>query len=144
MPVFVDTNVLVYAGDAGQPEKQARAREWLTLLWQRRAGRVSWQVLNEFYVVVTRKLSRHMPSALAREHVRHLAAWNPVPNDRLLVETAWRVQDACHLSWWDALVVAGASLSGCDMLLSEDFTAGASVVGILVVDPFTTAPSVLG
>ena len=55
-PVFADTNVLVYARDAGESEKQPMAVQWLTSLWKRRLGRLSYEVLNEYYVTVTRKL----------------------------------------------------------------------------------------
>ena len=48
-PYFVDTNVLVYARDASEPKKQSQAYDWLTFLWQTRQGRLSMQVLQEYY-----------------------------------------------------------------------------------------------
>jgi predicted nucleic acid-binding protein len=67
--VFVDTNVLVYARDRTDEEKHARALEWLAALWQERAGRLSWQVLQEYYVTATRKLEPPRDLADAREDV---------------------------------------------------------------------------
>jgi predicted nucleic acid-binding protein len=78
---FVDTNVLVYARDASEVEKQARAQEWLEPLWRRRSGRTSFQVLSEFYVTVTQKLSPGMAPEEARRDVRNLLVWQPQPLD---------------------------------------------------------------
>lgn len=50
---FVDTNILVYERDSGEPEKQVLAEQWLTQLWQHELGRISAQVMNEYYVTVT-------------------------------------------------------------------------------------------
>jgi predicted nucleic acid-binding protein len=72
--VFVDTNVLVYAADPGTGHKHARARERLEHLTRRRAGRLSYQVLQEYYVTVTRKLTRPMDPTDARRDVRDLLA----------------------------------------------------------------------
>src|SRR5512139_1680189 len=106
--VFVDTNVLVYARDASERRKQPRAAEWLQRLWQERRGRVSTQVLQEYYVVVTSKLKPGIPVAEAREDVRLLQAWQPVAPDLALLEDAWDIHDRHHLSFWDAQVVAAA------------------------------------
>ena len=54
MPVFVDTNVLIYALDARDKAKQSAAQAWLTRCWRERTGRVSMQVLNEFYANLIR------------------------------------------------------------------------------------------
>ena len=60
-PVFVDTNVLVYSRDSRDAGKNQRAREWVEFLWDTKRGRVSRQVLHEYYVTVTRKLRRDCP-----------------------------------------------------------------------------------
>jgi predicted nucleic acid-binding protein len=76
--VFVDTNVLVYWRDASEPDKQARALAWMETLWERRTGRLSFQVLQEFYVTVTAKLDPGLTPELARLDVGHLMSWKPV------------------------------------------------------------------
>jgi predicted nucleic acid-binding protein len=138
VPIFVDTNVVVYRFDTTEPAKQRAAQLWLDQLWVSRAGRVSTQVLHEVYATFTRKLD--MPAADARNIVRALDAWDPVVLDQLIVERAWHLEDYWSLSWWDALIVAAASAVGADYLLSEDLQAGQDFEGVRVVDPFTTAP----
>ena len=140
---FIDTNVLVYARDASAPAKQPAAERWLRLLWATRSGRVSAQVLNEYYSVVTEKLRPGLGRDEARADVRNLMAWAPVPTDGPVVEGAWTVQDRYGLSWWDSLVVSAAQVAGCAWLLTEDLQHGQALDGVTVVDPFRTAPEEL-
>lgn len=140
-PVFVDTNILVYARDASEGEKQSRALAWLEALWKIRRGRLSVQVLSEFYVTVTRELKPGLPLEGAWEDVQALFAWKPIPLDQRVLECARRIEETCNLSWWDALIVGAAHTSGCRWLLSEDFTDGVRYEGLTVVNPFRFAPS---
>jgi predicted nucleic acid-binding protein len=139
--VFVDTNVLLYALDRADLKKQERARAWRTELWERRCGRISVQVLQEFYANVVRK----WPSTLelARSEIRNLQAWRPVTIDIELLEHGWRIQDRYQLSFWDALIVAAAKSSESTYLLTEDLQAGQELDGITVIDPFQTLPTSL-
>jgi predicted nucleic acid-binding protein len=139
--VFVDTNVLLYALDRTDLKKQERARAWRTELWERRCGRVSVQVLQEFYANVLRK----WPSAseLARSEIRNLLVWRPVAVNTDLLEHGWKIQDRYQLSFWDALIVAAAKLTASRFLLTEDLQAGQDLDGITVIDPFQTQPSSL-
>ena len=137
---FVDTNVLVYARDASEPEKQQAAERWLRFLWAERTGRVSVQVLNEYYVVVTEKLRPGLEREQARADVRNLMAWAPLPVDRVVIEGAWIVQERHGLSWWDSLVGSAAQVAGCAWLVSEDLQPGRVFDSLTVVDPFRTDP----
>lgn len=138
--VFVDTNVLVYSRDASEPEKQAAALGWLGALWQERAGRLSTQVLHEFYVTVTERLDPGLDQTAAREDVRSLLIWRPVSLDATVLEAAWTAQDRYRISFWDALIVAAAQVSGCTYLLTEDLQDGQDLDGVQVVDPFRHGP----
>lgn len=140
-PVFVDTNVLVYARDASAGTKHARARQWLEELWRSRAGRLSVQVLQEFYVSVTEKLRPGMAADAARRDVRAFLTWQPVRVDGPALEGAWLVQDRYRVSWWDALIVSTAQMAECAYLLAEDFQDGQDLGGVTVVNPFTHPPS---
>jgi len=137
---FVDTNVLLYHWDASEPLKQRRAIEWLRRLGDERAGRVSLQVLSEFYVNATQKLRTPVPRAAAQRYARSFFAWKPVAIDEDVLDSAWRTQERYKLSWWDALIVAAAQRAGCRTLLSEDFQAGQRFGDLTVVNPFATAP----
>ena len=119
-PVFVDTNVFVYSRDARDPGKQASARSWLETLWETRRGRVSRQVLHEYYVTVTRKLKPGLSVDEARSDVRALFHWLQPIDPEPLIESAWALQDRSALSFWDALIVGAAQALGCGSLLSED------------------------
>ncbi len=136
MSVFVDTNVLVYARDASEPDKQQRAQTWMAALWESRAGRTSVQVLNEFYVTVTRKLNPAMPVAEARADVIDLGEWGPVVLTDALLHQAWAMEDRYGLSYWDSLIVAAAQVEGCRHLLTEDLQDGLNLDGVTVVNPF--------
>jgi predicted nucleic acid-binding protein len=138
--VFVDTNVLVYARDAGEPEKSPRAREWLDRLWRTGRGRLGFQVLAEYYVTVTAKLEPGLPPPEAREDVRDLLAWQPVGVDGGVLEEAFALFDRYGLSWWDALIAGAARVASCGYLLSEDFQDGQDLGGVVVVDPFAHPP----
>lgn len=137
---FVDTNVLVYCRDADERDKQPRARAWLEALWRSRSGRISIQVLAEYYVTVTRKLDPGLSIDRARADVMMLRAWRPAALDYGVLETAWMVQDRHRLSWWDALIVATAQRLGCRYLLSEDFQDRQRFEDLEVINPFLHVP----
>lgn len=141
---FVDTNVLVYQFDTREPEKQVRARAWMEHLWSARAGLISFQVLQEFYATVTRKLNPGLPAEEARKVVRALWTWQPVGIDERVFLTAWAVQERFGLSWWDALIAAAARLAGCSHLLTEDLQHGQDLDGLRVINPFQISPQDLG
>jgi len=136
--IFVDTNILLYARDAGQPQKFATARGWMDALWRSQNGRLSFQVLQEFYVNVTQKLKPGLPIADARRDLRALLAWNPLPTSAILLDAAWELMDRFGFSWWDAQIVAAARIEGCTVLLSEGMQDRLDVWGMRILNPFTT------
>jgi predicted nucleic acid-binding protein len=142
-PVFVDTNVLVYARDTSAGPRQHQAAAWIEHLWKSQAGRLSVQVLSEFYVTVTANLRPGMPQEAARRDVRALMAWRPVQVEGATMDGAWLLQDRYRLSWWDALIVSAALSADCRFLLSEDFQAGQDLGGVQVINPFRTSPDQL-
>ena len=138
-PVFVDTNVLIYAVDTASKEKQEAASRWRAELWKSRLGRISFQVLQEFYVQALRKNPRQAEAV--RAEVRDLVAWNPLSIDAAVIETAWGLQERFSLSFWDALIVAAAQALECRFLLTEDLSHGQDFDGVRVVNPFRVAPT---
>ena len=117
--VFVDTNILVYCRDASEPEKQQQARHWMARLWETGCGRLSFQVLQEFYVTVTQKLKPGLDVISAQTDVRTLLTWRPLGVEARVLEGAWFIQERYGFGWWDALIVAAAQVSGCRYLLGE-------------------------
>jgi len=141
--IFVDTNVIVYSIDPGKKAKQERALEWMNEVWKTRRGRLSMQVLQEFYVTVTAKLKPGLDREAARRHVMALTLWRPTPITPPLIERAWSVQDRFGFSWWDSLIVAAAQAEGCTYLLTEDLQEGQDLEGVVVINPFNHAPGSL-
>jgi predicted nucleic acid-binding protein len=140
---FVDTNVLVYARDVAILEKQAQTAAWMSYLWSTGSGRLSMQVITEFYWVITGKLKPGMEPARAREDIEDLLAWQPLPLTPELVMDAWLVQDLFHLSWWDSLIVSAARMQKCAYILSEDFQHAQDFQGVRVINPFRVKPEEL-
>jgi predicted nucleic acid-binding protein len=138
-PVFVDTNVLVYARDASEPLKQPVAAEWLRELWMEQRGRTSMQVLSEYYATVTRKLRPGISSDDAWEDVAALLSWEPQEIDRGVLARAREIERRHSLSWWDAMIVAAAQLQNCTVLLSEDLQHGWTCGTVVVRNPFVAS-----
>lgn len=141
--VFVDTNVLLYSEDGAHADKHLRARDWLRALWVKRCGRLSNQVLNEFYVNATRKLKPPMPAGDARAEVRRYQRWQPWQNDHTTVESAWALESRYQLNYWDALMTAAALQQGCNLLLTEDLQHDQQIDGVRIVNPFKAGPELL-
>jgi predicted nucleic acid-binding protein len=141
--VFVDANILLYSEDGADLGKQATAMAWLKVLWQRRIGCLSTQVLNEFYVNAVRKIKPPMPAGDARAEVRRYAQWQPWTVDQATVESAWAVESRYGLHYRDCLVVAAAQHSGCRYLLSEDMGHEQYYDAVQVINPFKSSIALL-
>jgi predicted nucleic acid-binding protein len=136
--VFVDTNVFVYYLDQANLKKQHAARLWLAELWERGDGRISLQVLQEFYWTATQK----WPSLRAeiQAQVEELYDWEPVVINSHLLKASWKIQERYKLSFWDSLIAAAAKAASCRYLLTEDLQEGQDLDGVLVVNPFLSSP----
>jgi len=134
-PCFVDTDVLIYWRDAGDPAKQGRALEWLDLLWREQRGRTSVQVLSEFYSVMTRKFTS-VPQDETWRDVQSLMSWSPQAVDADLLRRAREIEARYQLNWWDCHIVAAAQMQRCALLLTEDLQDGANYGGVIVRNPF--------
>jgi predicted nucleic acid-binding protein len=132
---FVDTNIWVYAVDAADPAKQARARSVLEPSGNRDLV-TSAQVLGEFYWTVTRKFADRVSESDAREMVDRMARLPVVPIDARLVSEAIAGSREWQVSYWDALILAAAETSGCQRLLSEDLSDGRAYRSVTVENPF--------
>lgn len=136
---FVDANVLVYAFDASAGRKQRAAQALLERLWESNTGCVSVQVLQEFFVTVTKKVAQPLPVEQAKARIGELKAWRvfaPTADDVL---AAIDLHAEARVGFWDALIVLAAAESGCDVLWTEDLSDGQVMRGVRVRNPFADA-----
>ncbi len=132
---FIDTNILIYAHDLDAKAKHEIAKEVLRDLWSSRAGVLSMQVLQEFYVNATRKISSPLSKKAARGVVNNYAIWcvDTAAED---ISMAFQIEDEARINFWDALILAAARKAGAARILSEDLNAGQRIVGICIENPF--------
>ncbi len=137
--VFVDSNILICAHDADAGPKRDRAVESLRLLWESGAGRLSVQVLQEFYVNVTRKLATPVARSTAREVVSSYGAWVHEPTTPDTVTRAIDIAEMAQIIFWHALIVASAEQVQATHVYSEDLNAGRIIAGVKIVNPLAGA-----
>jgi predicted nucleic acid-binding protein len=133
---FVDTNVLIYAHDIDAGRKHEIASDLLRTLWSARAGILSTQVLQEFYVNATRKIRKPLTKPQARSVVDIYAAWCVEGIALGDLVSAFQIEDQARIGFWDALIIAVAARSGARRVVSEDLNAGQIIGGVLVHNPF--------
>jgi predicted nucleic acid-binding protein len=137
--VFVDSNILIYAHDADAGIKRDRAVEKLRQLWDSGGGRMSVQVLQEFYVNVTKKLATPVAHSTAREVVSSYGAWVLEPTTPVTVTRAIDIAALAQIQFRDALIVASAEQADATHLYSEDLNSGQTIVGVKIVNPLVVA-----
>lgn len=133
---FVDTNVLVYAHDVDAGERHVVAARLVADLWETRGAVISTQVLQEFYVNVTRKIATPIPRATARQIVRNYAVWQTEVIAATDIQMASELEEQYRLSFWDALIVAAALKGGAGSILTEDLSDGHAISGVRIENPF--------
>jgi predicted nucleic acid-binding protein len=131
---FLDTNILVYTDDKAAPAKQRRALELVAEHRRAGTGVLSLQVLQEYFVTVTRKL--RVDAAVARRKIELLSEFEVLTPDVADVLAAIDLHRLHGFSFWDALVVRAAKQSGCTVLLSEDLQDTRTIDGVQIVNPF--------
>ena len=131
---FFDTNVLIYADDKADTAKQRRALDLVAEHRRGRTGVVSLQVLQEYFVTVTRKL--RVEAAVARRKVELLAEFDVATPEVLDILAAIDLHRLHGFSFWDALILRAAKQAGCSVLLSEDLQGAREIDGVKIVNPF--------
>ena len=138
---FVDANILVYAFDSSAGQKQQLAQALLERLWENNTGCLSVQVLQEFFVTVTKKVAKPLPLEDATSRVREFATWRvfaPTADDVL---AAIGLHAQARIGFWDAMIVLAAAESGCDVLWTEDLSDGQLLRGVRIRNPFPNGES---
>jgi len=136
-PAFVDTNILVYAFDSTDPTRQSSAAQLLSRLMDEDRLCLSTQVLQEFYVTMTRKARPPWTPERALAKLDDFAAWPVITSDLSLIREAVLLSRDAIVSFWDALVVVAAARSGADTLYTEDLNDGQILGGVRIVNPFS-------
>jgi predicted nucleic acid-binding protein len=134
---FVDSNILIHAHDLDAGMRQQRASELLKKLWEDGAGRLSTQVLQEFYVNVTQKIRAPLASGTAREVVRNYGTWVRTAITPATIVRASEIGEIWRISFWDSMIIAAAEQDGVADVLTEDLNHGQLIAGIRIVNPFS-------
>lgn len=133
---FVDTNILMYAHDSAAGEKHHRAKALVEELWETRVGVVSTQVLQELAVNLRRKAKKPLHAKATRDVVSDYLTWQVVVNGGDSILEALDLEAKYQISFWDALIVQAAHVSGAEVLYSEDLSDGQAYGAVRVINPF--------
>lgn len=131
---FFDTSILIYTDDRAAPAKQRSALELVAEHRLAGTGVVSLQVLQEYFVTVTRKL--HVEAQIARRKVELLAEFDVAVLGLPDILAAIDLHRLHQFSFWDALILRAAQRTGCSVLYSEDLQQEREVDGVRIVNPF--------
>ena len=137
---FVDTNILMYAHDASTGAKHERAKALVEELWRDRTGVVSTQVLQELAVNLRRKVRRPLDAKAVRDIVADYLTWQVIVNGGDSILEAIDLESRHQISFWDALVIQAAQVSGAEILYSEDLSDGQTYGSVRVINPLRPEP----
>lgn len=135
---FVDTNILVYAYDVSADKKHEIAKELLKELWDTRRGCLSTQVLQEFYVTVTKKVKKPLSPSQASQIISDLGVWKLDTPDVGDILEAIKISQRYIISFWDSLIICSAINLNCDIIWSEDLNPEQYFDKVKVINPFKT------
>ena len=133
--IFIDTNILIYAHDLDAGDKNEISAELMLNLWENRMGIISTQVLQEFYVNVTRKTLNPLSKSKARGVIESYLVWHVELNGIKTILFASEIEERHNLSFWDSLIIAAAYNAKVDKILTEDLNHGQIIEGIQIENP---------
>lgn len=137
--IFVDTNIMVYAYDLDAGSKRDVSSKIIKDLWLNQNGVISTQVLQEFYVNVTQKISDPLSGADVRTIITDYLQWQIQLNGPETIFSASEIQERYKLSFWDALIIASAIQAGAVKILTEDLNHGQIIEGVLIENPLLSS-----
>ena len=134
---LIDTNILVYAYDRSEIEKQKKAADILDMLIENDAGVLSIQTLSEFFIVATKKIPAPLTIDEAYSSItNYIRSWQIIDINSFIVLEAIRGVKAHNLSYWDSMIWAAARMNQIATVLSEDFSDNSEVEGVRFINPF--------
>lgn len=134
--IFIDTNILVYAFDISAKEKHEIAQKILVDLWNSSLGIISTQVLQEFFIIATKKLPKPLDIKLTQEIISDLLKWDVIINDGESILEAIKIHTKYHFSFWDSMIIQAALKSDATLLFSEDLRDGQIIAHVKIKNPF--------
>lgn len=134
--IFIDTNILVYAHDISAEEKHGIAKKIILDLWESKCGVISTQVLQEFFVCMTKKINRPLNAGTAKEIIIELLKWEVVVNEGVEILKAIEINQKYKYSFWDSMIINAAISGGANLLLSEDMHDGQEIENVKIENPF--------
>jgi predicted nucleic acid-binding protein len=134
---FLDANIIIYTFDFSSPEKQAIARNLIFHAIEQNHGVLSFQVIQEFFSVATRKFKKPLNYRDCTTYLQSVLAplCEVFPTIELYRE-ALDIQERWKLSYYDSLIVAAALSAQCSTLYSEDFQHGMKIKDLIIENPF--------
>lgn len=134
--IFLDSNIIIYAYDKSDPERQKKAQQILKDVFQNENGILSPQVLSEFFVVVTRKIKNPLSSIDAKTIISSLSFLQVEEIDLTSVKRAIETHIQFKISYWDSLIISTAERAVYNIILSEDLNHGQIINGVEINNPF--------
>jgi len=134
--IFVDTNILIYAHDMDAGAKHDVAISIIEKIWEEKTGIISTQVIQEFYVNITRKIPNPITPVLARGIILNYFSWHLEAIEPNTILLASEIEERYVLSFWDSLIMAAASQSNAGKILTEGLNHGQVIEGVLIENPF--------
>lgn len=134
--VFLDTNIIIYAYDLSAGRKREVARKIMADLWDSGRGLLSTQVLQEFFVSATRKISKPLDLKVAKDIVSDLLRWDLIVNNGESILEAIEIHSRHNYSFWDSMIIQAAINGGASLLISEDLSDGKTIHGVTIKNPF--------
>ena len=134
--IFVDTNILVYAHDKGAGQKYQMASNRILQLWESNTGVISTQVLQEFYITLTKKIPQPLDRLTVRRIIKSYLSWDIIDNNADTLLHASEIEENHSISFWDSLIVAAAFSANSNIILTENLNHGQTIEGILIENPF--------
>ena len=134
---FLDTNIFVYSFDEAAEAKQQRAQELIKTALRTGNGYISFQVIQEFLNVATRKFKVPMPLLNSKEYLdKVFMQFEIVYPDNNLIKTGLDISATTGYSFYDSLIISAALKAGCNTLYTEDLQDGQVIQNLTIINPF--------
>lgn len=134
--IFLDTNVFVYAYDVSAGIKHKKAQEIIVALWDSGNGVLSTQVLQEFFMIVTKKIPNLLDPMIVKQIISDFLKWNVVVNNGETILKSIELHRKHYYSFWDSMIIQSAIDGNADILFSEDFADDKTIEGVKIKNPF--------